>query len=69
MEDFHYEVKNEKLKKMVEKKAKELGMSTDRLILGYINRGLMDDNFSEEVFREVHSEKFLNEVNEALGLD
>lgn len=67
--DFHYEIKNEKLKKMVEKKANELGMSSDQLIWGYINRGLMDDNFGDEVFREVHSEKFLNEVNEALGLD
>jgi len=42
--DFHYEIENEKLKKMVEKKAKEWGMSVDRLIWGYINRGLMDDN-------------------------
>lgn len=67
--NFHYVIKNEKLKKMVEKKANELGMSVDQLIWGYINRGLMDDNFDEETFEEVHSEKFLNEVNEALGLD
>ena len=67
--DFHYEIKNEKLRKMVEKKANELGMSSDQLIWGYINRGLMDDNFGEDVFREVHSEEFLRQVNEALGLD
>lgn len=67
--EFHYEIKNEKLKEMVEKKAKELGISVDRLVWGYVNRGLMDDNFGEDVFREVHSEEFLNEVNEALGLD
>lgn len=67
--DFHYEIKNEKLKKLVEKKAKEWGMSVDRLIWGYINRGLMEDNFDEDVFVEVHSEKFLKEVNDALGVD
>lgn len=67
--DFHYEIKNEKLKRMVEKKAKELGMSVDQLIWGYVNRGLMDDSFDEETFMELHSEKFLNEVDEALNLD
>jgi hypothetical protein len=67
--DFHYEIENEKLKKMVEKKAKEWGMSVDRLIWGYINRGLMDDNFDEETFRKLHSNKFITEVNEALNID
>ena len=69
IDDFHYEIKNEKLKEMVEKKAKQLGMSDDQLIWGYVNRGLMDDNFDDDVFNEVHSEEFLREVNEALGLD
>ena len=69
IDDFHFEIKNEKLKEMVEKKAKQLGMSDDQLIWGYINRGLMDDNFDDDVFNEVHSEEFLREVNEALGLD
>lgn len=67
--DFHYDIKDDKLRKMVEKKAEELGMSSDELIWGYINRGLMEDNFGEEKFREQHSEEFLNEVNQALGLD
>lgn len=42
-------------------------MSVDELIWGYINRGLIDDNFDEEVFNKVHSEKFLKEVDNALG--
>lgn len=65
--DFHYELKNEKLRKMVEKKAKELGISTDLLIWQYINRGLLDDDFGEDVIKEVHSDEFLREVDEALG--
>lgn len=67
--EFTYEIKNQKLKKMVEKKAKEMHMSIDELIWGYINRGLMADNLNEDVFEEVHSQKFLMEVNDALGVD
>ena len=67
--DFHYEIKNEKLRKMVEKKAEELGMTADRLIWGYLNRGLMNDSYNEDVFKRLHSEEYLLQVNEALGLD
>lgn len=66
--NFHYEIKNEKLKKLVVKKAQELHISVDKLIWNYINRGLMDDSF-EDVFEEVHSDEFLKEVNEALDVD
>jgi hypothetical protein len=66
--DFHYDIKDEKLKRMVENKAQELGISVDELIWGYINRGLMSDNLNEEVFNENHSSDFLNEVDEALGI-
>ena len=38
-----YEFTNEKLKEIVEKKAELLGISVDRLIWNYINRGLMGD--------------------------
>lgn len=67
--DFHYEIKNEKLRKMVKNKAKEMNMSIDQLIWGYVNRGLMGDNCNEDTFMKLHSEKFLNEVNEALDVD
>lgn len=66
---FGYEVKNKKLKKMLEIKAQELHISLDRLIWNYVNRGLMGDNINEDKFKELHSEEFLKEVNEALGLD
>lgn len=66
---LHYEVQNQKLKKMLLKKANELHISLDTLIWNYINRGLMDDNINEDIFEEVHSESFLNEVNEALDVD
>lgn len=66
--EFSYEIKNEKLKLMVEKKAKELCMAVNELILGYINRGLMSDNISPEVFEDNHS-TFLKEVNDALCID
>ena len=65
----NYEIKNEKLKKMLEKKARELHISLNRLMWNYINRGLMGDNVDEEKFRKYHSEEYLKEVNEALGLD
>lgn len=65
----HFEFKNEKLKKLVEKKAEELDISVDRLVYNYINRGLMDDCRDEDVFHEVHSEEFLRQVDEALSVD
>jgi hypothetical protein len=66
---LHYEVQNQKLKKMLLKKANDLHISLETLIWNYINRGLMDDNINEDIFEEVHSESFLNEVNEALDVD
>lgn len=69
MGEIQYEIEDKKLRKLVEDKAKELHMSVGQLIWGYVNRGLMEDNMSEELFEENHSEAFLNEVNEALGLD
>lgn len=44
-------------------------MSIDELILGYINRGLMSDGLSDEVFNELHSNEYLSKVNETLGID
>ena len=66
--DFNYEFKNEKLRRMVEKKAKELNISVNDLIWGYINRGLMSDNISRDVFEDNHS-RFLKEVKDTLGID
>lgn len=68
MKKIDYEIKNRKLKKMVEKKAKELNMSVDDLIWGYVNRGLMSDNISDEVFWDNHT-RLIKEVNEKLGLE
>ena len=67
--EFHYEIKNKKLKKLVEKKAREVHRSPDELIWGYINRGLMDDSFKGEIFKHSHSKEFLRQVNEALNFD
>lgn len=67
--DFHYKIKNKKLRELVEKKARETNRSVDEVIWGYINRGLMDDAIENEVFEHSHSKEFLNEVNDALGVD
>lgn len=64
--EFHHDIKNEKLKKMVEKKAKELHTSADDLIWGYINRGLVDDSFNEDIFKKLHSKKYLSKIEEVL---
>lgn len=66
--DFNFEIKNKKLKEMVEEKANELNIPVEELIWGYINRGLMSDNLNEEVFNHSHSKEFLDEVNDALGI-
>lgn len=67
--EYEYEIKNEKLKKMVEEKAEELGISVGQLIYNYINRGLLSDSLNEDVFWILHSNEHLKEINEALGLD
>lgn len=67
--DFRYEIENEKLRNLIEKKADEMHMAVGQLIWGYINRGLMDDNLDEDIFNRVHSKEFLKEVNAALGID
>lgn len=68
MKKIDYEIKNKKLKKMVEKRAKELNMSVDDLIWGYVNRGLMSDNISDEVFWDNHT-RLIKEGNEKLRLE
>lgn len=67
--ELEYEIKDKRLKDLVEKKAEELHMSVGEVIWGYINRGLLSDDLGDEVFYHTHSEEFLNEVNEALGLE
>ena len=67
--EFHYEIRNQKLKKMVEKQAKKFKMTTDELIYAYVKRGLMSDGINKEKFKELHSEEYLSEVNNALNVD
>lgn len=67
--DFHYNLENKKLKKLVERKAQELGKTVDDVIWAYINRGLLDDGLGDHVFEKMHSEKFLKQINDALDVD
>ena len=67
--ELEYEIRNEKLKKMVEKKAEELGISLNQLISNYINRELMSDGINEDVFWRLHSEEYLKQINDALNVD
>lgn len=67
--NFHYEIKNTKLKKLVEIKAGELNISVDELIWRYVNRGLMGDGLNEDVFNEFHSDEYLSSIIKTLGLD
>lgn len=67
--EIDYEIKNQKLKKMVEKKANQLKIPVDQLILNYINRGVMGEGCNEDTFKKLHSCKFLKNVSEAWGVD
>ena len=64
----NYEIKNKKLKKMVENKAKTLNISVDDLIWAYVNRSLMKDGLDEEKLEKNHSSGFLEEINGIMGL-
>ncbi len=66
---LEYEIKNEKLKKMVEDKADELDISVDQLVSNYINRGLMSDAINEDVFWRLHSDEYLSQINDTLYVD
>lgn len=67
--EFHYEIEDKKLYARVEKKAKELHTTVDELIWCYINRGLIDDGFNEDIFNKMHSKEYLTQIDEALGFD
>ena len=67
--EYYYDIKNEKLKKMVEDKACELNISVPHLIWKYIGRGLFGDNFDDESFYFLHSEEELDKTNKALNVD
>ena len=67
--EFEYEIKNEKLNALVEKKAEELHTSVEDVIWSYINRGLVDDGFNDDIFNELHSKKYLFMIDEALGFE
>jgi len=67
--NISFEFKNQKLKRMVQKKAKSLNISVDKLIWNYINRGLMDDYWTEDSMNKFHSDEYLKKINDALGID
>ncbi len=67
--EVQYEIKNNKLKKLVEEKAKEEHTTVGNMIWRYVNRGLMSDGIGEDVMNHTHSKEFSREVNETLGLD
>ena len=64
-----YKIKNKKLKNLIEKKAKEKTVSVDYLITCYIQRGLLNDSISDEVFWRLDSPEYLKEINDALNVD
>ena len=66
---FHYEIKNKRLKELVERKAEEFNTDVDDMIWCYVNRGLMSDTIDLDRLEEFHTEKRYKEINEALGLD
>jgi len=67
--NFNFEIRDERIKEMVEEQAKSLNISVDQLIWNYINRGLMGDSINEEALEELHSQEHLNEIEYALGLE
>jgi hypothetical protein len=67
--NFNFEIRDERIKEMVEEQAKSLNISVDQLIWNYINRGLMGDSINEEALEELHSQEYLNEIEYALGLE
>ena len=66
---YYYDIKNEKLKKLVENKATELSIPVSRLIWRYISRGVMGDNNCESIFHYLHSKEILNRTDNALNVD
>ena len=64
-----YEIKNKRLKELVEKKAEEFNTDVDDMIWCYVNRGLMSDTIDLDRLEEFHSEERYKEINKALGLD
>lgn len=64
----NYEIQDEKLKGMIEKKAEKLNTTVDSLVWGYVGRGLMGDIIAGDRLVELHTNGFLEEINEIMGL-
>ena len=68
-EGIFHEIDDFKLMKLLQDKSKESKKSVKDVIWMYINRGILEDDFSDEVLFKFHSEEFMRKVDKILGLD
>ena len=67
-EGICHEVEDERLIELLQDKSKESKKSVKDIIWMYVNRGILEDDFSDEVLFKFHSEEYMRKVDKALGL-
>ena len=66
---LHYEIKDKKLKELVEKEAEKCNASVDEIIWRYVNRGLMGDYLHKDELELFYSQIDFKKIDRDLGLD
>ena len=68
-EGICHEVKDDRLLKLLQNKSVEMKISLKDVMWMYINRGILEDRIGDDVLFELHSDEYMDKVDEALGLD
>ena len=66
---LYYEIKDKKLKELVEKEAEDCNSTVDEVIWRYVNRGLIGDYLHIHDLEPFHAQIDMTKINKDLGLD
>ena len=67
-EGICHEVEDERLIELIQLKSEDSEKSVKDVIWMYINRGIFEDNFGDDILFKLHSDEYMDKVNKALGI-
>ena len=68
-EGIYHDVEDERLIELLQLKSDDSRKSVKDVIWMYINRGIFEDNFGDDILFKLHSDEYIDKVDKALGLD
>ena len=67
-EGICHEVEDERLIELIQLKSDDSEKSVKDVIWMYINRGIFEDEFGDDILFKLHSDEYMDKVNKALGI-